>query len=577
MKTILGIEIPANLAELDSDALKALATSLRTAALTAAKGDVTPEVLAEIKEARSFATQASDAVAERTAADEALEADRKAELEALEAELADEDDPEVDPEVDEDPELSDEEKAQAEADAAAKADEDAKAASTYKPKAKALADDKDVKDKVEVPPAPEPLGTYAEAGFVSTSNSNGVDAGDPFENLSQLSAALVDRAKAIEGGAAGKEAVGRIDGRFSEAQILTLDAARNVELLGGSDPLSRKAQRAVTAAMCAPEEPTYALATTSSTARPVKASLAVYRPARGSVSVYPTPKLGDIDDEVGRGIWTKADDGNDAAVKNACATIPCATSVVYDIYGIYRCLTVTSMLSMTFPELVEAYLNRLGALTARLGDSTLLDAMVGSVNTKTLTVASNGFGASINLLTTILNAVAVYREEERYGDQQFDAWAPRWIIPALQIDLVNQRRTSGPLRDRLPSQAEIEAVLREAGIDITWTLDYAEGWETVPPAVDGEDLPALPTSFDIIVSPKGNFRALDRGDLTVGVANGNIYRDNASNTKNRFTIFQESFEGLMDLGATNYVLHLNDVCFGGTQTMDVEAICPAGS
>lgn len=575
MKKILGISIPENLAELDGDALKALTSELRTAALAATKGDVNPEVLAEIKAARALATEAAGVLSERAAADEALEAERQAELEALEAEMADEG-AEGDADEDEGDAEGEADESEGDADEAdTEAGDKSAVTAGYKPTAKAIAEQ--TTPDAPAPGGVESFGTYAEAGFVSTSASNGVDAGEQFESLTQLSEALTERWRTIAGASDGKVGVGKVFANFTEAQRLTEDAATNLALLGGPDPLSAQARKSVTAAMCAPTEPLYALATTSSTARPVKGSLATYKPARGSVSVYPTPKLGDIEDEVGRGLWTRANDADAQAVKNACATIPCASSVVYDIYGIYRCLTVKNLLSMTFPELVEAYLNRLGALTARLGDSTLLDAMVGSVNTKALTVSGNTFGASINLFNTILNAVAVYREEERYGDQQFDAWMPRWIIPALQIDAMNMRKTSGSLRERMATQGEIESILRDAGVDVTWTLDYAEGWETVAPAVDGEDLPVLPTSIDFIMAPKGNFRALDRGDLTVGVANGNIYRDNDSNTRNEFTIFQESFEGLMDLGATNYAVHIDNVCLRGTQTADVTALECAGS
>lgn len=574
MKTILGIQIPENLADLDNDALKALATSLRQAALAAVNEGVDPAGLAEVKEARTLADQATTTLAERQAADEAHAAEVQAEAEALAAELADDTDEDAADESDEDDAADDSDDEGDGEDASDEAADKTPVTAAYKPKAAAV--------QAQAPESPAPVqaetfGTYEDAGFESTSASNGVDAGEKFESMAQLGQSLMDRWDTIKGARDGKVAVGRLAGRFTDAQKLTEDPAANLAILGGPDPLSKKAQKAVTAAMCAPAEPTYALATMSSTARPVKASLATYQPARGRVSVYPTPKLGDIADDTGRGIWTRADDADSEAVKNACATIPCANSVTYDIYGIYRCLTVTNMLSMTFPELVEAYLNRLGALTARLGDSTLLDAMIGSTNTKALTRSGNTFGASINLFNTIIDSVALYREEERYGDQQFDAWIPRWVVPALQHDVMNMRRTSGSVRERLVSQAEIEAMLRDVGVDVTWTLDFASTWETPAPLVDGDAIPELPTTIDFIVAPKGNFRALDRGDLTVGVANGNIYRDNASNTVNQFTIFQESFEGLMDLGATNLAVTISDVCLRGTQTADVDALECAGS
>lgn len=73
-------------------------------------------------------------------------------------------------------------------------------------------------------------------------------------------------------------------------------------------------------------------------------------------------------------------------------------------------------------------------------------------------------------------------------------------------------------------------------------------------------------------------KALDRGELTIGVTNGGIYRDNASNAVNEFSIFRENFEGLIDFGAKSLAITINGACPGGAQTADVESItCPETS
>ena len=405
---------------------------------------------------------------------------------------------------------------------------------------------------------------------------SGYEPGQEFESQADLGRALHERWKDIAHGGTDKIRVATLEGRFTEAQILTGDPSADEAKFGGYDPHNVDMD-ALTAAVCAPREPIYdsVNAVSSSTARPVRGPMATYRPARGGVSLYPTPKLSDV--EGGIGIWDRADDANAEAVKEACATIPCGSPVNYDIYGIYRCLTVKNMNQLTYPELVNAYLNRLQALQANLAETTLLDAMLGSTNLKALTATANAYGASINLFSSIANLVAIAREEERLGDQMFDAWLPRWTIPALQIDLLNQRRTSGRLSDRIVSVADIVSALRDLGIDPTFTMDLASTWSPVPTVDDGDVLPSLPTDFDMIISPKGNFRALDRGTLDIGVTN-NVVRDNDSNARNQFTMFWESFEGLMDWGAVSYGLTIEGVCFGGAQTADVKSItCPAGS
>lgn len=570
MNTILGIDVSADLSALDSDALTALRAELLSAGKAALAGEsITPEIVADVKAAREYAGTIKATLAERADAEAQLAADIAAEDAALDAE----------DEVEEAEEVpADEPVAEVEEEVEVVEEALVAAAPSWKPTAAGVsAGTSNTSNSAVAPvPAPAPVMNFGSAAFSATANVDGMATGESFESAAQLGEALTDKWARISGGSNEKVTVAKTFAHFSPEQILTEDVSANYAKFGGVDPLAPSAQ-AITAALCAPAEPLYAVSGESSLARPVKGSLAMYRPARGKVSVYPQPRLSAIDSGpggAGRGIWTAANEASASDTKAACAKIACSTPEVFQVYGVYRCMTVRNLLAMTFPELVEAYLNRLGSLTARLAEETLLDAMVGSANTKGVTVTpTNDFDASINLWTTVLNAVAIYREEERYSDQQFDAWIPRWVIPALQIGLVRQRRTSGNLSERLPSVGEISATFRAAGVDVTWTMDSATTWADVDPAgADGDPLPELPTTVDILMSPKGNFRGLDLGELSIGVAAGNIYRDNASNSKNEFTMFQENFEGLMDFGAISYNLTIDALCFNGAQTADVTAI-----
>lgn len=573
MKKILGIDIP-DLTGLGPVELRALADQLKAAAkarFAASRADgateadaITPAVAAEIREAKNFASQATEAAVAKEAEQAAFES----EVADLEAEFADDAE-----DADDESDGEDEPEAAAESDNADDAeeneDEPETVTASWSPSARGVAA-RTKGGSEKAPPTPKRGNSYADAGFRATSAAGGMAQGDEFTSFKQLGEVLAEAGMSIAGSGGQRFAVAKLHGNFSEEQILRGDENDSAKL-GGSDPFSPESQ-AVVAALCAPAEPTYDLATTSSLVRPFKGSLATYRPMRGQVSVYPTPKLGDIVD--GRGIWTATDDANPTAEKEACATIDCANSEVYKIWGVYRCLTVKNMLAMTFPELVEAYLNRLGAATARLAETTLIDAAEGSANTVQVSASQvNDFGAAQNLLDTILLATSVYREEERYGDQQFDAWIPRWALVQLKRDVARMRRTSGSFRDRLPTTAEVNGVLADAGIDVTWTYESASTWPEVDylDITDGEaDLPELPQTTKFLFTPKGNLRALDRGDLSIGVAPGNIYRDNDSNTRNEFTIFQESFEGLLDLGAQNWVVGLDNFVPNGVQVADAE-------
>lgn len=575
MNELLGIQIPEDLSALSPEELSTLISDLKGAIRTALSGEVTVAVAEEAEKADEVITAAEAEVTTKAAAASEL-ADRRAKLLDKFSDENEGDEPTSEatrdggqevgaPPADaEDEDNADEDEGDE--------DEDGEAAVTasWSPTLDAI---EQGAPKQRKPPAAPKFRTMDDVPFKAVTSIDSVQAGQEFEDKAQLAEALMSRFETIKGGSIEKIGVARLSANFTEAQILTESFDENIKKFGGTDWTSPAFQQGVTAAFCAPTEPLYQFATSSSTRRPVKASLANYRPARGSVSVPNSPTLSDVESQnAGYGQWTSDDDADEEATKS-CATIPCSTSEVYELYGLWRCLKVKNMMALTFPELVDAILNRLGALHARFGDTTLLDAMLASNNTYAMTVNANAYGGSINLLTTVLNAVELARYEERFDEQRFDAWIPRWIGTALQIDLANQRREGGSMRARLAPISDVNAALREAGLNVTWTLDVASTWDAPPPAVDGAALPELPTNYDIIMTPAGNFRALDRGDLTIGVTNGGIYRDNASNMANEFSIFQESFEGLIDFGARTYHLNIADACIGGAQTADVESIC----
>lgn len=576
MDEILGIEIPADLSDaaLSTDDLLALSESLRTAALAAAEGDVTPDVVAQMR----AAVEQREAIAAQVTARAEAEAALAADLQAAMAALADESSDETTDEEDA-PEASTDEAEVEEPETVTAA------ANPYTPvvRAGALAAEAPVVTPDAVIP-PRQTGARIEemlpvGAWRASSGVNGHSAGAAFESVTELADALQGRWQDIAGGGSEKIVVATAKANFPDAQKLTESIEGNVAKFGGRDPLSpavqRTAEDAITAAICAPREPFYGLGAMSSTERPVRGSMAAYGAPRGGVSVYPTPRLADVDngdDGNGTGIWTRSDDADDEALKAACAVIPCSNVENYDIYGVYRCMTIKNLMQMTYPELVEAFLNRLAALQARLAEETLLDAMWGSVNTKNVTVTGSGLDASIDLWTTIVNAITVYREEERYPTVPLEFRAHRWLRDAVKVGLLRQRRTSGTISDRIPTDADVDNALRDLGVIPTWTLDYAAAWSPMAAQEADAELVGYPIQADFHLTPRGNFRVLDRGDLNIGVTNNNIYRDNTSNSRNQFTMFFENFEGLIDFGAISYGVTISDFCPNGAQTLDVTAI-----
>jgi len=382
MNELLGIQIPEDLSALTPDDLSTLISDLKGAIVTALSGEVTVDVADQAEKADALIAQAETIASERAEAEAALSARREALLSKFSEDADDEaDEPAAEAEGDEADEDAE--------DAAAEDEQEAVTASAWSPSLGAVAKTAP-KDKAPAKPA---FRSFQDVPFKAVSSINDVQAGEEFESKAQLAEALISRFETISGGSDSKLAVARLSANWKPEQLLSDDAAENIAKFGGLDVTAPSFTQGLTAAFCAPTEPLYDIATSSSTARPVKASLATYRPKRGSVSVYPSPTLSDVSDQnvdgsTGYGIWTSADDSDNDATK-ACATIPCSSPTAYEIYGVWRCLKVKNLMAMTFPELVDAILNRLGALHSRLGEVTLLDAMLASANTYTMTATAN--------------------------------------------------------------------------------------------------------------------------------------------------------------------------------------------
>lgn len=418
---------------------------------------------------------------------------------------------------------------------------------------------------------------------VATDMVSGFEVGSNFESLIDVGRALASRWDDVKHRDQNERfTVATVKASIPEdRRLVEGDVHGNVEKMGGYTFLDDMLVNPdLAATICAPREPLYDLACQSSTARPVAGSLAGYGAPRGGVSVYPSPRLSDVDiTNKGVGIWTRDDDADADAVK-ACTVIPCATPEDYDIYGIWRCLTIKNMNAMTFPELIAAFLNRLGALQAQLAETTLLNAMAASVNTIDVHAETKDVGASIAALETVLRTITFYKEQERYGDVRFKGWAHRHVRDMLIADVLLQRRTDNTsLSARMGAARDVDAAFADLGVDMTWTMDRQTSaphvWPTMTALSNGGAIPEWPSTIKMLISPVGNFKRLDGGNLNIGVTPNNIYRDNNSNAANQFTMFWESFEGLVDFGCRNLHLNMTDVCVGGTQVADVVSECDA--
>jgi len=410
-------------------------------------------------------------------------------------------------------------------------------------------------------------GGFTPDKLIAKGGVSGLEANAPISSWLELAETLVEVGSSVSPGTSQKFQIASVFGNFDEDHQLSSKMTQNL----------RKFEPEVMAAMCAPAEPVYDLACWNTDRRPVRGSLAAFRPdARGAVSIYPSPSLSDITDQSpnGVGLWTTQDDasiGTTDPSSKECAVIECAEPTIYRLYGVWRCLTVQNLLAITFPELVEAYLNRLAAAHARLAETQLLEAM----GTAAVAVDQSdlGYGSTTSITSTVLNLLALAQETERWDNGEMDAWLPRWVRYAMKMDMMRRRRTNGDL-PMAPSDGQIGAMFRDIGVEPHFFIDTPSWASTVPAVQTGGVLNLLPDSVEMVIAPRGKFAVMDRGELSIGVTGNNIYRDNASNASNQFTMFFENFEALVDTNSCPaYLLTVEDLCHNGIQIADEVLNC----
>ncbi|MCD6056556.1 MAG: hypothetical protein K0R44_28 [Thermomicrobiales bacterium] len=399
--------------------------------------------------------------------------------------------------------------------------------------------------------------------FKALATVAGKKQGERFSSWAEAGAALMAMA-ADTRGSGMKHYVGSAAAQIPD--IMKLDEGKGGMARIG-DNLKLMEQDEVTAALCAPLPTVYGLACDNVTRRPVKGSLRTYQAPRGGVQIMSSPTLEDI--KTGFGIWDRDDDANPAATKEACQTIKCNTPSSYYMYAVYRCMTVKNMLAATYPELVEAWLNRLQARWARMAEVQLLEAM--AVDTTVVEAHTLGYNASTSIITNLLNYLALYQELQRWDVPSFEAWIPRWALYAIKADMMRRRRTDGSFAG-VPSDAQVNALFTSVGVTPHWFID-TPSWATPIPKfqVTGR-LGQFTRNLEILIAPTNKFAVIDRGELNFGV--NNVMRDNTSLSKNEYTLFYENYEGIVNTtSCPAHVLEFNNLCFNGQQIADVVLNC----
>lgn len=410
-----------------------------------------------------------------------------------------------------------------------------------------------------------PLRTHNPGQFIAMDNVPGKRAGEKFVSYMELTEALIERQKTAGG---EKIPVAEAPGNYPKERVLG-EGIQTFNLIGLDGGWGKGTDEEMTAALCAPCTPYYDISCANTDRRPVFNSLPQFSAPRGCVSIVTSPQLSDITG--GYGLWDRT---NDAALplqaKNACMTITCPSSTSYYFYAVYRCLTVQNFTAMTWPELVASYLNLLAAASARQAEKQLLDLM--NVGTNAITASQMGLGASTTITVQLQHYLDGYAERARWDTPVMDMWAPRWLAGYIKGDITMRRNvTGGP--PRVGTDADVARIFSDLGIRPHWYMDTPT-WGTAAPTIQAGVGGAIPNgpggSVKLLLAPAGKYALIDRGALNIGV-DGNRMRDNTSLSYNQFTLFFETFEGIVNTNSCPADLVTLPVCFNGVQVDDADS------
>lgn len=410
-------------------------------------------------------------------------------------------------------------------------------------------------------PAPAPKGPELMKVLTASDGVTGKKPGEGFASWGELSVALMDRGNNVNANTSERFTVGTVTANYPAERQLSDNKAINLAKFEPDEMM---------AALCAPATPYYDMHCMNVVRRPVFNGLPQFAAPRMKVSIMPSPALSDITNGIGQ--WTAANEASTNAVKAACQTITCGSPTEFQVYGVYRCMTIRNMLAMSYPELVEAWLNRLQAAQARLAEQLLLNAM--ATTAPAISAPVLGYGAATTITTTLLNYLTLFQETQRWDlTENLELWGHRWILNGMKLDLARRRNTSGAVM-KIVTDEDINAMFRNAGFNPHWFIDTPTWSSAVPAVSTGGTLNRLPVDANFLIFRPGKYALMDRGNLNIGVTGNNIYRDNNSNARNEFTMFWESFEGVVDTGDCGAnVLTIPGLCFSGVQQDDAFMNC----
>lgn len=349
------------------------------------------------------------------------------------------------------------------------------------------------------------------------------------------------------------------DERFLRSDVSALNNRAKVDAVTQQAARMHAVENLVAAGgLCAPMEPLYDIPVVGVDDRPVQGALARFGADRGGITFRPA--LDAVTQTGGIGKWTVANDSADPLVEKVCVEFACPGVLTEQVEATYLCLEFSNMTSRFDPEWADSVIQAQRVAHARYAENDLLTKI--TAGSKPL-YTTKLLGATRDILATLDKITAYYRNVHRLGPIALRAILPLWARNLMRADLVRQM-----VGDGLEVLAVVDAMIDEwfarRNVNVTWHLDGINPADLTTPEPDivtaaqfytlaaaQAQVPGFPDTVMMNLFPEGDWLLLDGGELNIG-----IVRDSATNARNRYQLFSETFQQPVFRGVESLVIHM---------------------
>jgi hypothetical protein len=422
--------------------------------------------------------------------------------------------------------------------------------------------------------------------------AGGYQAGKPITDRIELARLMHQAAWAqCSGNVHGlKQIVASAQLEYPAERKLTGDAEHNTEIIDAicrlpAQKYDRSGALVATGGICQPTNVDYSIPTLATAETPIVDALPSFEATRGGIRYIKPPDIAEWKGATSN--WTEATDGEPAGATKPIKMLACGEEISVYVEAISTRLGFGNMQSRFAPEQVAANTDVAFAEASRVREENLLNLIEG-IAVKKLETAQH-LGAGRDLVSNVAFAVGAYRNIHRTPkSHMFTVLLPDMARELIRADLLREQAhdNSGSFNVWEVSDAQIDALFRQYGVNVIWHIDgqeepasknYESQYAVAANVAEGKKLDEIfpakaweTKGLSWYFFPEGAVQRLDAGRLDLGVV-----RDSTLDATNDYEIFAEVFEGIANRAFSKGVWQvLSIVKATGGSAATVTAVAP---